>query len=154
MSASNQLTKTRHQDATLLAELAELSELDLMALRQRWLLAFRKPAPTSLRCGMLARAVAYRLQAELHGDVKLGRTHLRQSKVPDAKEGSASVTLLRSWKGQVHEVTCAGNKFEYRGRHWRSLSAIAREITGTRWNGLTFFGVKGRSELSRAVRNG
>jgi Protein of unknown function (DUF2924) len=50
--------------------------------------------------------------------------------------------LIREWQGVEHCVTVLDDGFEYQGRHYRSLSAIARAITGTRWNGLIFFGLK------------
>jgi hypothetical protein len=54
----------------------------------------------------------------------------------------AGTKLIRSWKGEVHEVLARGNEYVYRGNTYSSLSRIAREITGTRWSGPLFFGVK------------
>ena len=50
--------------------------------------------------------------------------------------------LIREWRGVEHKVTVLVDGFEWEGRRYKSLSAVARAITGTRWNGLTFFGVK------------
>jgi hypothetical protein len=55
--------------------------------------------------------------------------------------------LVREYQGVEHVVTVLADGFEYEGRPYRSLSAIARAITGTRWNGWTFFGLRGRGEL-------
>lgn len=59
----------------------------------------------------------------------------------------AGTRLLREWHGVEHAVTVLADGFEWEGRPYRSLSAIARAITGTRWNGWTFFGLKHRSGL-------
>ena len=59
----------------------------------------------------------------------------------------AGTRLLREWQGVEHAVTVLADGFEWEGRPYRSLSAIARAITGTRWNGRTFFGLKSRGDL-------
>ena len=53
-----------------------------------------------------------------------------------------STRLIREWQGIEHSVTVRGDDFEYQGRPYKSLSAIAREVTGVRWNGWVFFGLK------------
>ena len=59
-----------------------------------------------------------------------------------ARKLSAGASLLREWNAETHEVRVLEKGFEYRGQRYRSLSAIAREITGTRWSGPAFFGLK------------
>ena len=148
--------KTEHQfrtDTLLSEQLAWLEQADLHQLRARWEVIFENSPPRSLRPGMLARAIAYRLQAEVYGDVRLGQALVR-TPAPHAGPNDSAVKWIRRWRGELHEVQALGDRFIYRGQTWRSLSAIAREITGTRWNGLTFFGVKDRADLSRAVRRG
>jgi hypothetical protein len=71
-------------------------------------------------------------------DIAAGRA---PSKSPSTIK--AGTRLLREWQGVVHEVIVLEDGFRYRGRTWRSLSAVAREITGTRWSGPLFFGLKG-----------
>ena len=139
--------------SSLNTQLEALELAGLEALRHQWLHVFGKPAPVTLRRGMLARAVAYRLQAQQFGDVTVGAVHRR---VPSSKtSGDAppakgdGVKLVRSWKGELHTVEAADGAFRYAGETYRSLSAVARKITGTQWNGLVFFGVKGRADLSR-----
>lgn len=148
--------KTERQgrtDTLLSKQLAWLDHADLHQLRARWMEVYETSPPQSLRPGMLARAIAYRLQAEVHGDVRLGQALMRTT-ASEAKPADSAVKLIRSWRGELHEVQAFGDRFIYRDQTWRSLSAIAREITGTRWNGLTFFGVQNRGDLSRAVRRG
>jgi hypothetical protein len=139
-------------DTLLSEQLAWLEQADLQQLRERWKETFGLSAPVSLRRGMLARAIAYRLQAQVHGDVRLGDALVRDAGPLAAAPAAHGVKLIRSWRGELHEVEAQGDRFVYRGESWRSLSAIAREITGTKWNGLTFFGVNDREDLSRAVR--
>lgn len=143
--------------AALNERLAALECAGLEDLRQQWLQVFGKPAPATLRRGMLARAVAYRVQAQHLGDVTIGSVHkvARSPKEPaetpvdGAVRAGEGVKLIRSWKGKLHTVEAVGGSFLYAGETYRSLSAVARKITGTQWNGLVFFGVKGRGDLAR-----
>ena len=157
---TNMLLSTKNNrhvrtDSLLSEQLARLQHADLVELRDGWREAFGISAPVSLRRGMLARALAYRLQAQVYGDVRLGGALVRDgTPLSAAKPAADGVKLIRSWRGELHEVEAQGARFVYRGETWRSLSAIAREITGTKWNGLTFFGVKDREDLSRSVRRG
>ncbi len=108
------------------------------------------PAP-ALTASLLARDLAHRVQIAGSGgpDKRLER-RLRELvasnaevRVPRSGEGAlgAGTQLLREWGGRTHRVTVEPNRhFSYDGRTWRSLSAIAREITGVRWSGPRFFG--------------
>jgi len=102
---------------------------------------------------VLVRAIAYRIQERALGglnpstrrrldrataDLAAGRNH--SPLAPKIKPGTR---LLREWQGNVHEVIVLEKGVEYRGKFWPSLSAVAREITGTRWSGPRFFGLKG-----------
>ncbi|WP_296167489.1 DUF2924 domain-containing protein [uncultured Brevundimonas sp.] len=133
--------------------LAVLEHAGLEDLRQRWQAVYGTPAPPSFRCGLLARAIAYKLQAQRLGDVTMGTAHrtVRTNKTAndyvDAKP--QGIKLIRSWKGELHTVEAVEGSFLYEGETYRSLSAVARRITGTQWNGLVFFGVKGRIDLAR-----
>jgi len=136
--------------------IAALEAADLYALRDAWLHTFGNPPPKNLRPGMLMRAVAYRLQAESLGDVTMGAEHA--VRVPRTRPDGSSqrgqrLKLVRSWKGELHTVEFVEGRFLHAGVSYRSLSAVARKITGTQWNGLVFFGVKGRDDLSRARRS-
>ena len=65
------------------------------------------------------------------------------------RENQTSTRLIRQWEGQTHQVTVAEEDFEYKGERYKSLSEIARLITGTRWSGPLFFGLK-QSQKNRA----
>ena len=143
-------------------EIAKLEPLDLPDLKTRWGEAFGRPPPSHISRGLLVRALAYRIQEKALGGLKpavcrrltraaaelsAGRAPLAPS--PTIKPGTR---LLREWHGVMHEVIVLEDGVEYRGKSWRSLSAVAREITGTRWSGPRFFGLqKTRSSKDMAA---
>ena len=155
------LANTQHQDnrtdRSLAAKLQSVETANLEDLRLAWTERFGRREPAAcMREGLMRSAIAYRLQAQVYGDVRLGQALVREGPDGDdpvAAETSAGVRLIRTWQGELHEVQGVGDRFLYRGQSYKSLSAIARQITGTRWNGLTFFGVRDRADLSRAVRS-
>ena len=124
--------------------LAELAQLDRPALGQRWEDAFDVPAPRGCQATLLRQALAWHLQVQA-----LGKAGARQSrKAIQSLSRTPGLTLshgtrlMREWQGHTHHVTVIATGFEYDGKVWRSLSAIARSITGTAWSGPVFFGVK------------
>lgn len=126
------------------AALAELAQLDRPALGQRWEAVFDVPAPRGCQATLLRQALAWHLQVQA-----LGKTGKRQSRkaVQSLSQFpglvlSPGTRLMREWQGQTHHVTVVADGFEYDGKVWRSLSAIARSITGTAWSGPVFFGLK------------
>jgi hypothetical protein len=130
--------------ALLMVEMDDLITLDPDALRARWVALFGQPVSRSVPSHKLARAIAYRLQAHCYGveDTLIAAPGvLRLSRLNDGV--TASVVLRRFWKGEEHQVTRDGDAFLYNDKRYGSLSAVARAITGTRWNGWTFFGLKG-----------
>jgi len=142
---------TRHE--ALRSEIAALDQLDLTALRQRWRQLYRTAAPVGFRRDLLIRAIAYKLQEKVFGGLAPA-TRRKLLKIAAEAESSdgfttadaprrlrAGTRLIRDWKGTVHTVEVLADGFEWSGRRFTSLSAIAREITGTSWNGHTFFGV-------------
>ena len=151
------------RDDQLAAEIEELPALDTATLRKRWAEVFGlEPAPRISR-DLLIRGVAYRLQED--ADRGLSKPALRQL-ARAAKElretGSLTVSagagikpgtkLIREWKGRVHEVIVLDDTYIWSGRPYRSLSQIARAITGTRWSGPRFFGLETSPSGSAAAR--
>jgi hypothetical protein len=135
------------------AEIRRLPDLGLDDLRARWKALFGNPAPQSLRRKFLARAVAYRMQVEAYGGLSSSTRKRLQAIAAGVRQGNADVAgiattirpgaqMLRQWKDQTHTVTALSDGFEWNGRTYKSLSAIAKEITGTNWNGYVFFGIK------------
>jgi hypothetical protein len=142
-------------------EIGGLAELDLAALRQQWRTLYRSEPPPRMSRELLIRAVAFRMQEERHGGlarttrIRLQSASVNLSKKPalPRKEHRAKpgTRFLREWNGRSHEVVAtADGGYIYRGIAYRSLSAIAREITGTRWSGPAFFGLNGHRRNSDA----
>lgn len=131
-------------------EVRTLARLDLQGLRAEWLK--RYGAPPKLRSPrMLARILSWRLQAEhLGGLDSATRRTLTSSRVqPKAKmELQPGVRLVREWQGRRVEVQVIAQGVVYEGKTYGSLSEVARLVTGVRWNGPRFFGL--RSDRSAA----
>jgi hypothetical protein len=139
---------------TVLAQLAALKDAPAPALKAKWRALFdTEPPPYNRR--FLESRLAYRIQELAYGGLKKETVERLRvlGKQYDAKPGSrpkgrsphlpiAGTRLIREWQGIEHCVTVRGNDFEYHGHPYKSLSAIAREITGVRWNGWVFFGLK------------
>jgi hypothetical protein len=125
-----------------------LSREDLKAL---WAELYGRPAPPRFRRDLLLAFLAYRIQEKCQGGLSaaarrelralskaVGRNKdYRPASTPAYKPGTR---LIRRWGREVHEVTILAEGYAYRGEVYRSLSEIARLITGTRWNGQAFFG--------------
>ena len=128
-------------------EVQALTRLDLEGLRGVW--RQRWGAPPRLRSPeLLRRAIAWRIQAAAFGDLdaQTGR-RLRAKASTRAKLSFAPGTrLTREWQGRLCEVDVTEGGYRYDGLIYRSLSEIARTITGTRWNGRRFFGL-GRDDV-------
>jgi hypothetical protein len=137
----------------VLAQLAALKTAPVATLKQKWHDLFeREPPPYNRR--FLESRLAYRIQELAYGGLK-PETIERLEAIADELEGKGSrrrsslqhrpiagTRLIREWKGVEHCVTVRDDDFEYQGRPYKSLSAVARAIAGTRWNGLVFFGLK------------
>jgi Protein of unknown function (DUF2924) len=142
-------------------EIARLRELDVGALRARWHTVFGRRSPPHLPRHLLFRILAYRLQADHLGDLDPESQRLLDySKTPDkAGRRAANQTrtpvgtvLGREWNGQMHRVTVLENGFAWRGKTYPSLSKVAVAITGTRWNGPRFFGLREKPSKGGASR--
>jgi hypothetical protein len=142
------------------AHIAELHQLPMRDVRDRWRALIGADPPRYNR-SFLIRRLAYRLQELAHGGLsqaararmdelltqagcnELGSPRVKKQLARGRREMSiAGTRLIREWDGQCHEVTAVQDGFAYRGRRYRSLTAIAELITGTHWNGPAFFGVR------------
>lgn len=127
--------------------LAALASFDRPTLASHWTQAFGVPAPKSCQATLLRQALAWRAQMEAlieaAGPQAAERAHrsLRQASTSTVVSLTPGTRLLREWQGRTHHVTVVAGGFEHEGKVWRSLSAIARSITGTRWSGPSFFGL-------------
>ncbi len=138
---------------TVLAQIEALDGTPIADLKQKWRDLFDgEPPPYNRR--FLENRLAYRIQELAYGGLSR-ETVERLDALADELEGKAprrrsaldtrpiaGTRLIREWKGVEHCVTVRQQDFEYQGRPYKSLSAIARHITGTRWNGLLLFGLK------------
>jgi Protein of unknown function (DUF2924) len=138
---------------TVLAQLVALKAAPVGDLKQKWRDLFeREPPPYNRR--FLENRLAYRIQELAYGGLSQ-ETLERLDALADELDGKkpkrrspienrpiAGTRLIREWRGVEHCVTVRHEDFEYQGRPYKSLSAIARHITGTQWNGLVFFGMK------------
>ena len=136
------------------ARLAALPSADIRDLKQQWRSLFgTEPPPYNRR--FLERRIAYRIQELAYGGLQpetiarleaLGEQidggNITLRRIRQDQRPIAGTRLLREYQGVEHVVTVTRDGYEYQGRPYQSLSAIARAITGTRWNGWLFFGLR------------
>jgi hypothetical protein len=139
-------------------EIAHLRGLDFKGLRSRWQSVTGREAPPHLPRHLLFAIIAYRIQTEVLGDLdaetlrllkKIGTARSGANVVPltDAfdqrrQELLPGTILAREWNGQIHRVMVVNEGFAWEGKRYDSLSKIAFAITGTKWNGPRFFGLR------------
>jgi hypothetical protein len=134
-------------------QLKQLPGLDRKARLDLWLRLFGKPAHKALRRELMIPVLAYRIQEKAYGGLKPSTCKRLRTLAAEFNSGHhppaaaptklrAGTRLVREWQGALHEVSVLDSGFEYRDQHFGSLSEIARQITGTRWSGPRFFGLK------------
>ena len=150
------MSRAIHNAAACREALSRLPELDLGELRQRWRTLYKTDASPHLSRELLLRAVAYRMQEVALGGLRPQRQRQLRQFARQLKESGATIRvrpelkpgtrLVREWQGRTYEVLVLDDGFSWQGGYYRSLSAVARTITGTAWSGPLFFGLKeGRS---------
>jgi hypothetical protein len=141
-------------DEPILARLAALKAMSVNELKAEWQALFDAPAPNNSRTFLEGR-LAYRIQELTYGgpDKQTRRlldlladevegTLTRKAQIADPRNPVVGTKLIREWNGVAHTVTVLREGFDWDGRRYKSLSAVARAITGTRWNGYRFFGLR------------
>jgi Protein of unknown function (DUF2924) len=136
-------------------EIARLRDLDIAELRSRWHIVFGRRPPAHLPRHLLFRILAYRLQADRLGDLDDASRRLLDSSGSPEKAGQIAANLVRQiadvrpgtsfgreWNGRIHRVAVLADGFAWNGNTYSSLSQVAFAITGTRWNGPRFFGLR------------
>ena len=142
----------------ILARLAALKAMSVNDLKAEWQALFNAPAPNNSRTFLEGR-LAYRIQELTYGgpDKQTRRlldlladevegTLTRKSQIADPRNPVVGTKLIREWDGTAHTVTVLKDGFDWGGQRYKSLSAVARAITGTRWNGYRFFGLRERKQ--------
>ena len=141
---------------SVLARVAALKKMPTAELKQQWQQLFETQAPPYNRRFLESR-LAYRIQELAYGGLKPetvkrlealgeqfdgGNITVRRIRADD--KPMVGTRLIREYQGVEHTVTVLKDGYEWQGRPYQSLSAVARAITGTRWNGWVFFGIKNR----------
>ena len=134
-------------------EIGGLSKANIQDLRERWkILSGRAPGGHVGR-SFLIRAIAYPLQEQAFGGLKPSTRRLlarvaeetaggSSPKKPQNRRSETGTILVREWQGNAHRVTVLDDGVAFNGKRYRSLSEVAREITGSRWSGPRFFGLR------------
>ena len=138
--------------------LAELAKMSARDLRGEWERVHGELSPAGFAADLLTRGIAYRLQVKGQGGlppailrlIRRGQVELAQGSVVRDQPLPLRVgtRLTRDWHGRTHHVTVVENGFDYADQPYRSLSAIARVITGAGWSGPRFFGLIGRARTA------
>ena len=135
------------------AQLAQLEHLAREQLVEIWCELYGSNPPAKISDLLMRQAIAYRLQVRQLGGLNFSTRRaleraldedgsLRATPRCNDKLIAVGAVLIRQWRGATHQVTVLENGMLYRGKHYRSLSEVARAITGTRWSGPLFFGLK------------
>ena len=140
--------------ADVAGALAILPRLDTAALRAEWERLHRRPPPGGLTRDLLMRGVSHRLQELAFGGLSPAAARRLETRASPTGTGRArragagrlkpGTVLVRGWRGRTHTVVVREDGFEHGGRLYRSLSLIAREVTGAHWSGPRFFRLGGQ----------
>src|SRR3981189_2136743 len=145
-------------------EIAHLRGLDLKGLRARWHSVFQRPAPDHLPRHLLFAIIAYRIEADRLCDLEHETMQMLDRKDPNETGAAMSArlvsfdqkrtelrpgtVLVREWDRQSQRVMVMAEGFSWNGKTYDSLSKVAFAITGTKWNGPRFFGLRDREDRS------
>ena len=137
------------------SRIARLFELKVSELRDRWRAVYGNEPPPRSSKKLLISAIAYKIQERALGGLKPSAIRLLEHASEDSggrqiahirkiTRASTGTVLIREWQGKSHHVTVLARGVLYRKKSYRSLSQVARVITGCRWSGPLFFGLRGR----------
>lgn len=147
------MTNSSDQTTELETEIADLSRSPIQILRKRWRVLFKVDPPLAFGPDLLRRSIAQKIQEQYYGGlpVPVQRQLNQLVKTASVKPNGrielprrikSGAILVRTWKDKLHRVVVLDQGFDFEGRTYSSLSEIAREITGSRWNGPRFFGLR------------
>ena len=142
----------RRTNSSLADDLARLPSLDRVALAAAWQTVYGAEPPRNISQPLMMRALAYRMQENALGGLKPSTQRYLMKIAEDVHTARAvampltqvkiGARLLREWQGVSHEVTVLDDGVHYQGQRYRSLSQVAQVITGAKWSGPLFFGLK------------
>lgn len=143
-------------DPSVEAEIERPQSMPIVELRALWRAKFKSDPPKAFGPDLLRRSIAQKIQEKAFGGLDRATARLlnqliaQHSKTPGKivlpRRIKSGAILVRQWKGTSHRVTVLDGGFAYEGKTYESLSEIARHITGTRWNGPRFFGLRSGKE--------
>ncbi len=140
--------------SALVREIDELQEATSANLKQRWRALYRSEPPRRISRDLMIRALAYRIQEKVLGGLQPSTRRLLTKVAADASARrpiqwapepttlKPGTVLLRDWHGTQHQVIVRENGIVFNGKQYKSLSQVAHRITGTKWSGPLFFGLK------------
>ena len=141
-----------HKSTDIRATLADLTTLDRDTLINHWRTVYDDAPPVNISRPLLLNAITYRMQEKVLGGLNPAtRRHLSQLITNDRTATSpptnlkSGTRLLREWHGTTHEVMVTDDGVRFKGKRYRSLSEVAFTITGTKWSGPLFFGLRRKS---------
>jgi hypothetical protein len=159
--------KAQPAPRSLESEIAQLRDFDLSGLRARWKGVFRRVPPAHLPRHLLFGILVYRIQADALGDLapdtarmlkqvggndrRLDIQTLSSELVNRRADFRTGTILVREWNDRSHRVMVMADGFAWNGRSYDSLSAVAFAITGTRWNGHRFFGMRDKVRANSTI---
>jgi hypothetical protein len=145
-------------------DIARLVDQPTQDLRLAWQQLHRTGPPPGLSRDLMIRALGYNLQERAHGRVSPALRRRLRTLAGKFDKGAASfdprvvaktgTTLVRQWRGHSHAVLVRDDGFEYEGQHYRSLTVIAKRITGAHWSGPRFFGLTKRAGILAGAEAG
>jgi hypothetical protein len=150
--------------ADIAAQVAQLPTLSRQQLLEMWQKLYKRSAPSGIRRELMVPLLAYKIQENAYGGLKSStRAQLRRitrdlensagsPKIKIQYKLKAGTRIFREWRGATHEVVVTEAGYEYCGSRYRSLSEIARKITGARWSGPAFFRLNGAQ--AQTIRSG
>ncbi len=140
---------------TIRLRLASLKACSISELKQQWRTLYNCAPPHRISRELVTRAVAYRIQEQVHGGLKPSTRRLLIRLANDARSGRplrpepaagapAGTVLMREWHGVTHEVRVLDRGVLYKRKRYRSLTEVAKVITSAHWNGPQFFGLRSK----------
>lgn len=139
-------------DEKIEAEIKRIQSMNVAELRALWRAKFNSERPEAFGPDLLRRSIAQKLQEEACGGLNRKTSRLLSQLITQSAKTNGKIViprrikpgaiLVRDWKGKSHRITVMDDGFEFEGKPYDSLSEIARRITGTRWNGPRFFGMR------------